>query len=110
VDPETHAMAELARRAKFVRMAVALPLLLTGLALGVVGYWVLRAVFFATVGWQVPYVTGVLTIFPALAISWKAAAAGGRALVTWRAPAWADDIGRTYGVPAHTLAHFARML
>jgi hypothetical protein len=110
VDPEALAMAEVARRARRGRLAVAAPILVAGLALGVAGYVVLREAFFATIHGHVPYLTGALSILPALTLAWSAATAAGRALVRWRAPRWAEEVGAMHGVPRESLAQLASML
>ena len=103
-------MVEVARRARRVRIAVAAPILVAGLALGIAGYVVLREVFFATIHGHVPYVTGALSILPALTLAWNVASASGRALVGWRAPRWAEEVGAIHGVPGESLAQLARMV
>jgi hypothetical protein len=110
MDPEALAMAEIARRAKAVRVGAAAPILLAGMALGVAGYLALRERFLAAIGAHSPYLTGVLSMLPALTVAWTLAAAAGRALIRRRAPSWVDEMSRAHGIPRETLAQFARIL
>jgi hypothetical protein len=131
MDRETLAMVEIARRAKTVRVAASVPILVAGIALGVAGYLALRGLLFAPIGAHSPYVAGVLsmlpattttstlaaacvlgvlTMLPAMTIAWKLAVVAGRALVRQHTPSWVDEMSRAHGIPRETLAQFARIV
>jgi hypothetical protein len=107
-DPEVLALGVLGRRATRVRIAIALPTLLGGLAFGLAAYMFVRGALFGSLGANSPYVTGAVTVLPAFALSWRIAATLSRAVVRWRAPAWVAEVALRHGVARDALRDFLR--
>jgi len=107
-DPEVLALGVLGRRATRVRVAVAIPMLLGGLAFGLVLYMFVRGALFGSIGAHSPYVTGGVSVLPAFALSWRSASWLSRAIVRWRAPAWVAEVAKQHGVNRETLRDFLR--
>jgi hypothetical protein len=109
-DPEVLAFSEIARRAKRIRLTVMLPVLLSGIGLGVAAYVGLRELFFETVGVHYPYLTGLLTVSPTVALAWKTASVLARGLIARRTHAWVADLAERHELAREPLEDFARAL
>ncbi len=104
-DPESAALTEVGRRARTTRVSVGVPVLVLGIALGIAGYFALRALFFESIGAHSPYVTGVLSMLPAMTLAWWLGAELGRLVVVLRSPAWIAELSASHGVsPGRTFA------
>jgi hypothetical protein len=95
-DPELAAARDLHARAERIRKLVVVPTVLLGLAGGVVGYMVLREVFFAAFGAHQPLLTGVLGMLPPFLLSFRAAGAISDALVRRASPRWQRELAAHY--------------
>jgi hypothetical protein len=110
IDAEAAAVAELGRRAKRLRTAVHLPVLLLGIALGVVAYVVARAAILACLGAHVPWLTGALTVGPIFALAFRLAPRISDALAARVLPRWRADVARRYGLDESALAETTQFL
>jgi hypothetical protein len=109
-DAEARALAEVGRRARVARISAGVPILVAGLVLGIAGYLALRELFFESIGVHSPYVTGVLSVLPAMSLAWKLGVGLGRVAVARLSPAWVAELSAAHGVPRETLEQFARMV
>jgi hypothetical protein len=107
-DPEVLALGVLGRRATRVRVAVAIPMVLGGLAFGLVLYMFERGALFGAIGAHSPYLTAGVSLLPAFALSWRSASWLSRAIVRWRGPEWVAEVARQHSVTAETLRDFLR--
>jgi hypothetical protein len=107
-DPELRALGVLGRRASRVRVAVALPMLLAGLAFGLAAYMFVRGALFGAVGAHSAYVTGAVTVLPAFGVAWRVATRLSRAIVRWRGDAWVAELALEHGVAEGSLRDFLR--
>jgi hypothetical protein len=109
-DAELVCATELHRRADRIRRVILVPGLLSGIALGVVGYLALRELFFATLRAHQPYVTGLLTILPAFVGSLRAARWISDTVVGARVDGWSNELAKQHGVSAEALADHVRLV
>ncbi len=89
-DPEVLAIAEITRRTSRLRACIHVPLLLLGIAGGIVSYGVLRDLQYAARGAHMPWFTAMMSFFPTFGGSlWLAPRIADffakRALRGWRA-------------------------
>ena len=109
-DHEALAFAEIARRARRVRLVIGVPAILGGIVLGGAAYFGLREVFFSMIGAHSPYVTGILSTFPVLLLAWKVATSAARGLIAQRTGAWVAELSKQHQVAPEPLEEFARAL
>jgi hypothetical protein len=110
IDGEAAAIEELGRRARALRHAVHVPVLLGGIVLGVVAYIVLRALILAHLGAHVPWITGLLTVAPVFILAFRLAPRLGDALAARALPRWRAEVARRYGLDEVTLAETTQFL
>jgi hypothetical protein len=110
LDAEAAAIAELGRRARLLRNAVHVPMLLAGIAVGVAAYVAIRALMLASLGAHVPWITGALTVGPIFALAFRLAPRVGDALAARALPRWRADVARRYGLDEAALAETTQFL
>lgn len=109
-DPEALAITELGRRTTRLRACIHVPLVLLGIAAGVVAYGVIRDLQFAARGAHIPWLTGIVSFFPTFGGSlWLAPRIADfvarRALRGWRV-----ELARTHGLDLAQLEETTRLL
>jgi len=109
-DSELVCATELHRRADRIRRFVLVPTLLSGIAVGIAGYFALRELFFLALHAHQPYVTGFLSILPAFVFSLRAARWTSDAVVRARLDGWMTELGSKHGVSLEALADHARII
>jgi len=110
IDGEAAAIEELTRRARRLRQAVHLPVLLAGIVVGVGAYIALRALILAQLGAHIPWLTGGLTVGPIFALAFRYAPKLGDALAARALPRWRAEIARRYGLDEASLAETTQFL
>jgi hypothetical protein len=110
IDGEAAAIEELGRRARRLRHAVHVPVLLAGVFLGVVAYLLLREAILAYLGGHIPWLTGALTVGPIFALAFRIAPRLGDALAARALPKWRADVARRYGLDEAALAETTQFL
>jgi len=110
LDAEAAAIEELGRRARLLRNAVHVPMLIGGIGLGVAAYIALRALILAYVGAHIPWMTGGLTVGPIFALAFRLAPRLGDALAARALPRWRADVAKRYGLDEAALAETTQFL
>src|SRR5262245_50314260 len=110
IDGEAAAIEELGRRARALRHAVHVPVLVAGIVLGVAAYVALRELMLAYLGAHIPWITGVLTVAPIFVLAFRVAPRLGDALAARALPRWRTEIARRYGLDEATLAETTQFL
>lgn len=110
IDHEAVAIAKISRRARRLRAAIQVPLLLVGIACGIVLYFVLRDLQFARSGAHIPWVTGVVSFVPTFGgafrvAPWVASLVLGPFLTRWRA-----ELATTHGLDVEAFTETTRLL
>jgi hypothetical protein len=109
-DPEAAAIAVLRTRARRVRTAIHVPLLLLGIAGGAVLYVVLRDLQFALNGAHLPWFTGVLSFVPSFGGSLWLAPRLADAVLRRGLPRWRARLAETHGLDPRELEETTRLL
>lgn len=89
---------------------VLVPSLLSGIGLGVIGYFALRELFFVVMHAHQPYLTGLLTVLPAFVGSLRFARWLSDTIVRARLDGWMTEVAQAHGVSLETLADHARII
>lgn len=97
-DGEAIAIAQLGNRARRARQMIYVPVLLTGIGVGVGAYVVLRAVLLASLGGHMPWLTAVVTIAPSFLGAIRLAAWLANTVVARRLPGWRSELVRAHGL------------
>lgn len=109
-DPEDAAIARISARARRVRMAIHVPILLLGIATSVVLYIFLRDLQFARNGAHFPWVTGSASFVTGLGGSFVLAPRLANAVVRLLLPGWRRQLARTYDLDLEQFAETTRLL
>ena len=109
-DEEAVAMRWLVARARHVRRAVGIPILLLGLVAAFLGDRLLGPVLFEAIESRAPYLTVLVTAFPIFVLSQALAAHAGRRAILARSRAWIDEIAASPAVSPALLEAFVRLL
>lgn len=111
-SPDTVLLAAQAfeRRASRLRTVVIVGCVLLGLAIGTMGYFVLRDLQGALIGMHSPWITGFVSMGMAFPASLRAAQALSRAAVAWRSAAWIAEIAATHGIRTESLEEYTKVL
>ena len=109
-DPEATAIAVLRSRAKRLRTAIHVPLLLFGIASGVVLYVVFRDWQFATRGAHFPWFTAVCSFVPTFGGSFWLAPRLADLVVGRFLPRWRAKLANEHGLDPEELAETTRLL
>lgn len=110
VDAEAVAVAELGRRARRLRHAAHVPVLLLGLAVGVALYVVVREVSLTNLGVNIPWIVGPLTIGPVFVLAFRLAPRLGNALAARALPKWRAEMAQRHGLDEGALAEMTQFL
>jgi hypothetical protein len=110
IDAEAAAVAELSRRARLLRQAVHLPVLLAGIALGVALYFAVREAILAALGAHIPWLTGAITVGPVFALAFWLAPRIGDLVAARTLPAWRAALARKYGLDEQAFAETTQFL
>ena len=103
LDPEAVAIATLGTRARRLRGTVHVVVLLTGLAAAVALYFGLREFFFSVFHAHSPWVTGLLSIAPALRLTLRVAPWAANGLANRMLPTWRKELATRHGLDAALL-------
>jgi hypothetical protein len=110
IDVEAAAVAELGRRARVLRQSVHLPVLVVGIALGVLAYVIARDALLASLGAHIPWLTGALTVGPVFALAFRLAPRLGDLVAARYLPRWRAEIARRYDLDEAALAETTQFL
>jgi NhaP-type Na+/H+ or K+/H+ antiporter len=108
-EREAEALKELGERVNRVRSWSAGISVLVGLALGGLGYIMLREMLLEMLGVHYPYVTGAVTIGLALTVSGFASTWVGRVLIRSRSRAWIEAARARHEVAPDPLREFLNL-
>lgn len=108
-DLELECARVIHRRAELVRKVSVVTLLLSGMALGAVGYTIVRDLFFARFGAHNPYLTASIAMTGPMVLAFRLARVVSDAVVRARVDAWADDLAARHGVSREALAEHVRV-
>lgn len=109
-DAEALAARELAARASKLRKRIYVPHLVVGIALGIVGYLVLREAQLRSYGMHVPYVTAGMSFAPCfLGAVWLGRRAADAA-VRLKMRKWCDELIARHRLAPGTLDDYASFL
>ena len=109
-DPEAAAIAVLRSRARGLRTAIHVPLLLGGIAAGGVLYVVFRDWQFATRGAHFPWLTAVCSFVPTFGGSFWLAPRLADFVVGRLLPRWRATLAQKHGLDPDELAETTRLL
>jgi hypothetical protein len=110
IDAEAAAVAELGRRARILRQGIHLPVLLVGIAVGVVAYFAVREALLASLGAHIPWLTGALTVGPLFAYAFRIAPRIADAIAARLLPKWRAELARRYDLDEAVLAETTQFL
>jgi hypothetical protein len=103
LDGEDLALRALARNATRIRMTIGGVAIIAGLAVGLLAYWVLRAVSFDVLGVNPYPVTAAVAYGIPCGMALLLARVISRLLIRARQEAWIAELAQQHGVPADRL-------